>query len=111
MAQEKNKEYDMPLGSDGGNPTPNPDFVAEVERQKDLQNMPLGSDGGDPTPNPDFIKELDKMRKKAKRKESMRVAERMTMLDHLDLLDLKLTDFIRGPGVQGLLRHINEEGE
>lgn len=124
MAQDKKKSIVQIAGENevlGAPDKPNPEFVAEMQAEQARVDSTLQAEriialeeaenNADPIPNDDFIRQLDNMRRKAKRKESMRVAQRMTMLDHLDLLDLKLTDFIKGPGIQGLLRHINEEGE
>tara|TARA_R100000697_G_C5325434_1_gene164816 strand:- start:80 stop:391 length:312 start_codon:yes stop_codon:yes gene_type:complete len=97
MAQEKNKEYNMPLGSDGGNPTPNPDFVAEVERQKDLQNMPLGSDGGNPTPNPEFQKEMQQQQSEVdsliKRAAEVEIGKNFSIWDITTDLGLQFNPF------------------
>tara|TARA_R100001509_G_scaffold74711_1_gene41691 strand:+ start:1962 stop:2312 length:351 start_codon:yes stop_codon:yes gene_type:complete len=116
MAQDKMKQtMTDPMLEGTGQPGELADTPTVPSDVQDPALVGTGQPGelvGTPdTPSDDFIKELDKIRKQAKRKESMRVAQRMTMLDHLDLLDLKLTDFVKGPGVQGLLRHINEEGE
>ena len=125
MAQNKEKSVVQIAGENeamaADNVTPDPDYIAAVKAQEAEMDSTLQAEriialeeaenNADPIPNDDFIRQLDNIRRKAKRKESMKVAQRMTMLDHLDLLDLKLTDFVKGPGIQGLLRHINEEGE